>query len=808
MDSDDERNFLLSSTDSYDEDTSDGEHKNAYTGTKEDSSAEGSSTAPARQMQREENTEEEENENHGEELDNSRPSSPAPPTKQVEKGGDTKDEDDLKEDLGNAGPSTTTAQGQTHKDPLVERDTISPHEYYFGKKKGGETDRSQKDYLPAGEPQLRFLDCPMCDNRYCVPKMLPCFHTFCKQCLTKISDSKSITCPLCKDKHSLQNMEVDDLQNNTFILDLIDFFMHAADEPPELLCRMCTNAQSQSYCVHCQILFCGDCKVLHASLPVTESHNHSLMTSDDFRNKVLKTSPFTRAVTCPEHFGEDLNLYCVSCHIPVCSECVHTKHFHADSNPMEISTIIDGTRLKLKDVYGSTCTAVNQHKFLKEIVKNESEVNDAKRHIPITEIESEANAASDRVKGLEGDLRRQESQLTQKLENRYDERKNAIGRQRNVVNAALVKVTKSIEMANSLNDQTNEAAFLLMTTQAFAEWRNLLSVDIEGGNSNKPPLTFSQQVNPPVCDERTGVLGMIKTSDVLSKKGTNPNKMASATFDKDGVAVFGRNMLTDPSDVVVLPDEKIVVTDKGKQQVAVLDRNGVFLQPISQPAPFKPACIVLLGNDTLLITDPANQCIHRLNVERGMFRHAGTFGTNLRPYAIATCDHGLIFVVNDKTNRSTGLEIAVFDQSYKPGRSIPIHGGGVCDTVSLATNSMCDVILLQQDKFLVTLLDFKGCHKGSSKVADSGSVTISSSLAVDQYDNIIVCGWGKVKMYSSELKLVTYIDEVDQSFRITGVAVFPYSPYRLALSDADKVCIKVYSVEDAGKGIPVDGDDL
>ncbi|XP_070548123.1 tripartite motif-containing protein 2-like [Ptychodera flava] len=785
MDSDAESNVSLSSTDSDDEDTSDEEQVNTYIA-KEDSRTEHFASAPARFMQR---------------------------------GGDTNDEDDegLKGKLGKAEPSTSTAQRQIQKVPLDERDTISPREYYFGEKKVGETDRSQKTYLPAGEPQLRFLDCPQCDNRYRVPKMLPCFHTFCKQCLTKMSDSKSITCPLCKDKHSLEDMEVDDLQNNTFILDLIDFFMHAANEPPELLCRICTNAQSQSYCATCQILFCGDCKVLHASLPVTESHNHGLMTSDDFRKKVLKTSPFTRAVTCPEHFGEDMTLYCVSCHVPVCSECVHTKHFHVDSSPMEISTIIDGTLLKLRDVYGSTRTTVNQHKVLREIVKNESEVNDSKRQILITEIESEANSASDRVKGLEGDLRRQESQLMQQLERRYNERKSVIGKQRNEVNAALVKVTKSIEMAESLNDQINEAAFLLMTNQAFAEWRNLLFVDIEGGNSNKPPIIFSQQVNPPLCDERTGVLGMIKTSDVLRKKGTNPNKMAFATFDVDGVAIFGRNMLTDPSDVVVLPDEKIVVIDKGKQQVAMLDRNGVFLQPIrngvflqpiSQPVPFKPACIALLGNDKLLITDPANQCIHRLNVERGMFRHAGTFGTNLRPYAIATSDHGLIFVVNDKTNRGIGLEIAVFDHSYKPGRTILIHGGGVCDTVSLATNSMCDVILLQQDKFQVTLLDFKGRHKGSVKVADSGSVTISSSLAVDQYDNIIVCGWGKIKMYSSELRLVTYIDEVDQNFSVTGVAVFPYSPYRLALVDADKACIKVYTVEDAGKGRPVDKDDL
>ncbi|XP_070548122.1 uncharacterized protein [Ptychodera flava] len=680
--------------------------------------------------------------------------------------------------------------------PLLQKDATSLREYYFGKKKGGETDRSHKPYLPAGEPQLRFLDCPLCDNRYRVPKMLPCFHTFCKQCLKKILDSESITCPLCKDKHSLEDMEVDDLQNNTFILDLIDFFMHAANEPPELLCRICTNAQSQSYCANCQILFCGDCKVLHASLPVTESHNHGLMTSDDYRKKVLKTSPFDRAVACPEHFGEHLTLYCVSCHIPVCSECVHTKHFHVDSSPMEISTIIDGTRLKLKDVYGSTRTTVNQHKSLKAIVENESKVNESKRNVSISEIESEANTASDRVKGLEGDLRRQESQLMQKLEKRYDQRKIAISTQRKEINAALVKVKKSIEMAKSLNEQTNEAAFLLMTNQAFAEWRSLLSVDIEGGNSNQPPLTFSQQGNPPVSDERTGVLG------------TNPHEMMSAVFDVEGVAVFGRQDLTNPSDVVVLPDEKIVVTDRGKNKLVVRDRNGVHLQSINQAGPFNPACIALLHDNELLITDPANQCIHRVDVARGAFRYTGNFGSGLRPYAIATSNHGLIFVVNDYSGVGTGLQIAVFDQSYKAGRPIPVHGGGVCDTVSLATNSLCDVILLQQDLLQVTVFDFKGRHKGSTKVADGGSVTISSSLAVDQYDNVIVCGWGKVKMYSSELKLVTHIDEVDQSFSVTGVAVFPYSPYRLALVDADKACIKVYTVEDAGKGRPLDEDDL
>ena len=40
-----------------------------------------------------------------------------------------------------------------------------------------------KELLSSAIKSVKSLDCPLCNERYDNPRMLPCFHTFCSKCL-------------------------------------------------------------------------------------------------------------------------------------------------------------------------------------------------------------------------------------------------------------------------------------------------------------------------------------------------------------------------------------------------------------------------------------------------------------------------------------------------------------------------------------------------------------------------------------------------------------------------------------------------
>ncbi|KAH9507813.1 Tripartite motif-containing protein 2 [Bulinus truncatus] len=73
------------------------------------------------------------------------------------------------------------------------------------------------------DTNVNLLSCAICDHRYKDPKVLPCLHSFCEQCLSDVipSESLSVTCPVCRQQSILPLDGVAALQTNNFILNLL-----------------------------------------------------------------------------------------------------------------------------------------------------------------------------------------------------------------------------------------------------------------------------------------------------------------------------------------------------------------------------------------------------------------------------------------------------------------------------------------------------------------------------------------------------------------------------------------------------------
>ena len=60
-----------------------------------------------------------------------------------------------------------------------------------------------------GEVERHLSECPVCLEVYVDPKVLPCDHSFCADCVQQLKQGSRIKCPLCKVVHDVRRIRAD-----------------------------------------------------------------------------------------------------------------------------------------------------------------------------------------------------------------------------------------------------------------------------------------------------------------------------------------------------------------------------------------------------------------------------------------------------------------------------------------------------------------------------------------------------------------------------------------------------------------------
>ncbi|NXV11809.1 TRI66 protein, partial [Cepphus grylle] len=172
-------------------------------------------------------------------------------------------------------------------------------------------------------------NCLVCkwDLRRRDPRMLPCLHSFCKDCLPDLIQGYScipteyevlyegiLSCPVCK-----QTCFARDVVENFFLKDF-----PTGNSAMAKSCSTCKEKRpAHSLCTSCNKWLCSSC---------TEEHRHGKETGDRLLSVSLKGCTATEdeagefSLFCPVHTQEPLKLFCETCDTLTCRGCLLTEH--------------------------------------------------------------------------------------------------------------------------------------------------------------------------------------------------------------------------------------------------------------------------------------------------------------------------------------------------------------------------------------------------------------------------------------------------------------------------------------------------
>ena len=192
------------------------------------------------------------------------------------------------------------------------------------------------DSVPVEEKSLEELEseitCPICQEHYTEPKVLPCLHYYCKKCILKLAlrtqSGKSFHCPKCRCEATLPEGGVDNLKTAFFANHLKSKVttLQRAHGKVEVKCELCTaSSNAEAFCRQCVRFICKRCVQLHSEIQTFLSHEvASLEDLKHGRAKpiAVEEPPISK---CEIH-EEPFKIYCYDCSSLICQLCTIKDH--------------------------------------------------------------------------------------------------------------------------------------------------------------------------------------------------------------------------------------------------------------------------------------------------------------------------------------------------------------------------------------------------------------------------------------------------------------------------------------------------
>ena len=178
------------------------------------------------------------------------------------------------------------------------------------------------------------LTCAICLDTFKDPKLLQCFHVYCKDCLQQLvvhdrHGQHSLCCPTCRQSTLLPPAaNVSGLQPAFHIHHLFEIqdALQKVKEPQKAQCGKCkTPRPATGYCRDCGEFICAICTTVHSEWDAFTKHE--VVALGQLESRVEQLDALKKVTLyCSQHQDKELELYCETCGELICHNCTVNKH--------------------------------------------------------------------------------------------------------------------------------------------------------------------------------------------------------------------------------------------------------------------------------------------------------------------------------------------------------------------------------------------------------------------------------------------------------------------------------------------------
>ena len=219
------------------------------------------------------------------------------------------------------------------------------------------------------------ITCPICQDHFQEPKILPCLHYYCKLCIQRLAlrtgDNRPFACPECRNDTLLPQNDPDRLPTAFFVNRMKELHtkMEKAEGKVEALCEQCSGGKATAFCRHCTEFICEECVKIHQKVKVFKGHKVTgleELKKGETKEILIKKPP---PPTCKDH-DEQMKIFCFDCDCLICRDCTmidHKEHkydFVKKASPKTTERIVENLA-PLKEIQLSLSEAAKTDKSTK-----------------------------------------------------------------------------------------------------------------------------------------------------------------------------------------------------------------------------------------------------------------------------------------------------------------------------------------------------------------------------------------------------------------------------------------------------------
>lgn len=648
------------------------------------------------------------------------------------------------------------------------------------------------------------LTCGICSETYKNPKVLPCLHSFCQNCLDSNirPQDRTLVCSICRLVVPVPAKGIEAFPLNFFINNMLTVL--AVQNPTK--CTNCEDSsQATARCLDCVENLCTSCVVAHKRIRQTKDHR--ILSFEEIQANEVK-----EIIRCPSfcsvHPREVLKYFCESCDEAICRDCAiyeHREHIYVD----------------LKEAvkkYRSSITALQDKTKRKIPVLRAAveEVHDVTRDLR-ERVEVVRDTIHNTIQNHIRELEEQERQLIDQLESISSSKEKVLTSQQEILELDLENLLSSCEFTENVLRYGNEAEIMLVKPQMVSRLQSLNDHESQCEPEENEVVEFSssdQQLSKVIAQ-----LGQVSTSFVfpMLSCAEGPGLSRAKVGHKSTFTIIAKDRNGEPctsgGDQVSVklhcPNGPPITADvddnddgtytasftpvsKGDHQITVHIRgkpiqgssfdlqvtSGIDFENIGPMllkfAPnsnktndeyYEPWGVTADPEGLFVVSDHHN---HRLQIFDTNGRLLYQFGTRGKadgeiwyPAGVCLDKSGNIFVADHGNHR-----IQVFTREGQFLRKFASKGNGLGQLkgpCGLAVDSEGRVIVAERDNHRVHIFDSDGraiMHFGVYGDGD-GKLNCPRHVAVDQDDSILVsdAGNSRVQIFDKKGQFLAKIGE-------------------------------------------------